>query len=236
VEQSGAGPRRARLIEAGVIMFSILAAFAVDAWWDASKQKGRAQAEVASLVTEFEAVDRELVRANQELQNALNATLTLARLAGPRPAPLAPDSFARLFNRSLTINAVELPTGALANILSSGDLNILGDLELQAQLASWPSIASLMAVKFGNLVINRDATVLPLTVGLVALSPTLSAAFGKAWPDDHQFPFDSGPLLGSREFENIMTSRWIHIQVALYTVIEAKKAAATIRAGLADWQ
>ena len=196
------GTWRKRIAEAVVIVLSILAAFAIDAWWDSATEQRRAAAEVSSLRSEFEAVDQELIRAGNELTKALDATVTLARLAGPNPKPMSADSFGLLLTWSLTVNAVELPTGALANILSSGDLPILNDIELQKNLASWSSIANLMSVKFAYLVTNRDQAVLPLVHWLVALSPALSAAFPKVWTDENHFAFEPTAALSNREFEN----------------------------------
>lgn len=227
---------KAWLAEAGVIMLSILAAFAVDAWWDGRKDYNRAQGEVASLRSEFEAIDRELTRAAEELQTALEATHELARLAGPQPAPLTDAQFGLLFTRSLSINAVQLPTGALANVLASGDLPLLRDLELQSRLASWPSISDLMSVKFGHLVSGRDVGILPVVNQLLALSQVLAAGFPGVWVDDHHFPFEGAPLLRSREFENLMAERWIGIKIAEITVKDAQTLCGTIRTALAAWQ
>jgi len=227
---------QAWLTEAGVIMLSILAAFAVDAWWDGKKDHSRAQGEVASLRSEFEAIDHELARAAKELQTALEATQELARLAGPRPGPLTDAQFGLLFTRSLTINAVQLPTGALANLLASGDLPLLHDVELQSRLASWPSISDLMSVKFAHLVSGRDVSILPAVNQLLALSQVLAAGFPGLWVDDHHFPFDGAPLLGSREFENLMAERWIGIKIAEITVKDAQALCANIRTALTAWQ
>lgn len=227
---------RKRLDEAVVIILSILAAFAINAWWASRQEHDRARTEVASLRVEFDAADAELARAAAELQVALQATAELARRAGPHAAPLSPDSAARLITRSLTINAVQLPNGALANVLSSGDLPILHDLELQKNLASWPSVSSLLSVKFGYLVSNRDNAVLPVINKLTALSEGLARAFPTIWSDDDRFPFDSRPLLSSREFENLMAGRWINIEIAVMTVADAQKLMRATRADLARWR
>ena len=227
---------RQRLGEALVITLSILAAFAVDAWWDGAKDRSRARGEVASLQSEFEAVDRELARATAELQTALEGTLALAKAAGPRPEPMPAATFSALLTKSLTINAVQLPTGALANLLSSGDLPLLGNLTLQTNLASWPSIATLMSVKFGYLVTNRDEAILPALNQLIAFSKMLASGFSLVWSDDNHFDFDATPALASREFENLMAQRWINIQIALLTVTDARKLSETIRADLAAWR
>lgn len=224
-----------RLSEGIVIVLSILAAFAIDAWWDSIQQQNRARAEVASLKSEFELADRELARASAELATALEATQQLARRAGPNAVLMPADSFGVLFTHCLTINAVELPSGALGNVLSSGDLPILRNLELQRNLASWPSIANLMSVKFRDLVVDRNQNVLPVVNRFIALSPMLSAGFPLAWADTNHFAFDSGELLGSREFENLMAERWIGIQIAAYTVADARKLARSIRDGLEEW-
>lgn len=227
---------RRPLTEGVVIVLSILAAFAIDTWWDARQERGRAAVQVESLKAEFAAVSTELARASAELEDALAATQQLARLAGPRPSPIPADSIGRLLTVALTIDAVQLPTGALVNLLSSGNMSILKDVPLQTELASWPSISILMSVKFGYLVANREEAVLPVMNRHLAISPLLTAAFGELWTDEHQFEFDAGPLLSSREFESLMAERWINIRIAAVTVAEAEKVTRSINARLASWR
>jgi hypothetical protein len=227
---------RRHVIEAVVIAASILSAFAIDAWWDARQEQNRARVEIESLKVEFSAVAVELDRATAELDAARTATQQLARLAGPNPSPLSGDSLARLLTIALTVNAVELPTGALANLLSSGDLPILNNLPLQSALASWPSLSSLMSTKFGSLVDDRTQAIIPEMNRRIAVSKILSASFGGAWTDDHQFPLDATPLLESREFESLMSERWMGISIAAITVTDAQKLVGLINKQLADWK
>jgi hypothetical protein len=227
---------RRPVIEAAVIVASILAAFAIDAWWDARQEQNRAAVAVESLKAEFSAVSAELGRATAELEAAGSATQQLARIAGPNPSPISGDSLGRLMTIALTVNAVELPTGALANLLSSGDLPILNNLALQNALASWPSLSSLMSTKFGYLVDNRDQAILPEMNRHIAVSAMLSTAFGGAWTDDHQFPLDAAPLLESRAFESLMSERWIGISIAAVTVADAQKLAGSINKQLSAWK
>jgi hypothetical protein len=98
-----------------LIVLSILLAFAINAWWAGAQEQRRARAQIESLQSEFEAVDVELGRAAEELQTVYDATVTLGRLAGPNPSRLLADSLGWLLVHSLTVNAVELPTGALPN-------------------------------------------------------------------------------------------------------------------------
>lgn len=229
-------PWRKRLAEGVVIVLSILAAFAIDAWWDGAQERRRAQLEVASLRAEFEAVDRELTRAAAELNGALKATYQLAQLTGPAAKPITADSLGKLLIVALTINAIELPMGALGNLLSSGDLPILGNIELQNNLAAWPSIANLIAVKFDHLVRDRNESVLPVVRDLVALSPAVAANWPETWQDENHFAFDAAPLLASRQFENLMLGRWIGIQIAALTVTDAQKLAKSVQTRLSGWQ
>lgn len=227
---------RRPVTEGAVIILSILAAFAIDTWWDARQERGRAAVQVESLKAEFAAVSTELARASVELNAALAATQQLARLAGPRPSAIPGDSIGRLITGALTINAVQLPTGALVNLLSSGNMSILKNVPLQTELASWPSISNLMSVKFGYLVANRDEAILPVMNRYIAISPLLSAAFGEFWTDEHHFEFDAVPLLSSREFESLMAERWINISIAAATVAQAEEVTSSINARLAKWR
>ena len=132
---------RRRIGEAVAIVASILTAFAIDAWWDGTQEDRRAEAHVEALSSEFEMVELELDRASRELEGALEATAQLALRVSPDPVWMPADSLGRLLIQSLTVNAVEIPSGALSAILASGELSTLTDPELQRALAAWPSAA-----------------------------------------------------------------------------------------------
>lgn len=229
---------RRRLTEALAIIASILVAFAIDAWWDGEQAQRRAGAQVEALRSEFQTINLELGRAADELETALDATRRLAARVSPRPVWLPADSMGMLLLQSLTVNSVEMPSGALSALLASGELSQLGDPALQRSLAGWPSSASLIGAKFAYVVNDRDTHVLPLLRRLIAIETAVAAALPNEalWPARDQFPYDPMPLLESRELKNLLMARTITIMIAQGAVDAGRSLSDSIQEGLREWR
>jgi len=75
-------PRRRILAEGVVIVVSILLAFAIDAWWDETRERGREKTVLAGLRSEFEANRTRLMAnlAEHEGTRAAAVSLKSARM------------------------------------------------------------------------------------------------------------------------------------------------------------
>ena len=128
---------RARLIEVGVIVGSILLAFAVDAVWDA---RGEARDEAAVLEairsdmrSNLQRIDSHFVRREQ-----VSARLDLFLESTPTAlAALSPDSAVSLLG-GLTASGPFTPSGGA---LRTSNLSLLDDVELRSLLGAWQSMA-----------------------------------------------------------------------------------------------
>lgn len=129
-------------VEAIVIVASILAAFALDRWWDARRDRIEEQAALRALQTEFRQARSRLEEyrgINQRIDNSVRTTLTRLTEARDRG-----ESFASIPDTALGLAyippTVQLSLGTLEGLLASGRLGILRDRELQALLSSWHGI------------------------------------------------------------------------------------------------
>jgi len=130
---------RARVADGATIVFSILAAFAIDAWWDTRSEAreiaSHAQAVTAEMTLNLERLQLDLER----LQRARAAQREILRHTGPGFATLSADSLAMLVGASFDANPAVLDTGALESLIASGHFASLPDHSVRAALTTWRS-------------------------------------------------------------------------------------------------
>lgn len=126
-------------VEGGVIVGSILLAFALDAWWD-----GRSRQE--ELRNQLAVVAREIQSAGEALQRVLDAHDMNAHLAGHLSSALAGVPEGSVVVVSDTLVGPLLPqvtadvsTGSLDAFLAAGGLELIEDVDLRRDLLEWPT-------------------------------------------------------------------------------------------------
>lgn len=127
------------VLESLVIIASILAAFALDTWWDGEKERREEQETLTALAAEFSAARENIVfyRGLQErilgsvaaVSDSLNAALG----RGDRMIVL-PDT---LLGWAYIPPTTTVTLGTLEGLVSSGRLSIIRNRELRSALASW---------------------------------------------------------------------------------------------------
>lgn len=126
-------------MEGITIVLSIIAAFALDSWWD-EHQASRALAEgLAAVSEELEAAQghvAERVAVYDQVEKYLSAALQMVAVAGDAPTVPVPDT---LMAAVLYAPTIDPPTGALNAFLASGLLTSIDDHEVRRRIASLPS-------------------------------------------------------------------------------------------------
>lgn len=127
------------LVEFVVIVGSILAAFALDAWWTARSEDRDTRARLETLRDEFEATRAELARQSDRLESVRRGVADVLPLISPNGPTVTVDSIAGLVDMSFRMSTIELQTGSLQALLASGQLADIESQELTALLAGWPA-------------------------------------------------------------------------------------------------
>lgn len=199
-----ARPSLARLAtEVVAIVASILLAFALDAWWDARALASQEQDLLGRLDEELLATDSALVEWQAGHLRVAEAGRLLLGQTDARPSPsLSTDSIRRLVGATTSNFTVDPPTGVLNSAISTGQLGLIGNEELQAALAGWPATLDdlranedqLAGVVFSRLIPYLDEHIAWRAHNSMSLGPT---SFAEGIVD----------LLAQREFENLMIGR-----------------------------
>jgi hypothetical protein len=126
--------------EACAIVFSILLAFALDAWWDARAEARSERNVLMTLAQELDAAD---VQLQMQLGNYVfleKATETVADqlvAAGDGQSVAVPDAYLAALLLDMTYNP---PIGTTNTLLASGQVSMLRNWELRVALAEWPAV------------------------------------------------------------------------------------------------
>lgn len=130
---------RDRLSEGITIVLSILAAFALDSWWDnhtlARDVENGMRAVSEELVEAGTHLDERLA-AYEEAIGYLSQALELLDSTNPNQAVQVPD---KLMAGALYTPTIDPPTGALVAFLDSGLLSAVPDRELRHRIGELPS-------------------------------------------------------------------------------------------------
>jgi hypothetical protein len=127
------------LLEALVVIASILIAFALDAWWDQRAERRTEAAHLRALQSDFEQNVARLERAVRTEQRIAEASRGLLLLASTSAASPSNDSLSVLMARVFTSTRFDPVMGAYAAVVSSGGLAQIRDDSLRLALADFAS-------------------------------------------------------------------------------------------------
>ena len=131
-------PWRRIFIEGAVIVVSILLAFSIDAWWNNRIEQQREQEQLLSMRAEFQSslvgLDEILTSVQGHAQD-VETLIALLKAAGDEPV-LVPGP---LLGSAITWRTSDVSTSTLDALMASGDLNLLRNTELRANLAGFPA-------------------------------------------------------------------------------------------------
>ena len=217
-------PWRRVIAEGTAIVVSILLAFGIQAWWEQRGEHDRERIALEALATDFAAADSILRLRELAIDSAAVAAQEILAMVGPAADPADPDSLARLVPRLLRRPTFEPPMGALQALLGSGELRLIRNQALRAELASFPSAIETLAttqdfgtqVVFGMLLPYLNSRVPMLEYGLMATG-------------DSDFPVDRSALLRSLEFENLVQNRLMGIRFSQASVARVSDRIDVIR-------
>lgn len=150
------GFRRRIAVEFGVIVLSILAAFALEAWWSDRVDTEQTRARVETLANEFTATRSDLAIEVEGLDAARTALAALLGSVSPTAPMISMDSITTLLDLSFRAATIELRSGSLQALLASGDLADIEDPDLTALLAAWPADLARLRRQSGLLEQNRE--------------------------------------------------------------------------------
>jgi hypothetical protein len=123
------------LAEATAIILSILAAFAIDAWWDFRADVQEEREILVGLRAEFDVMQTKLDE--WASFNGVKASLAHRAVRG-ESRPMSDGAADSLVSSMAYVNVIDRGGGSLDALLSSGRLELIRDRGLRESLARWP--------------------------------------------------------------------------------------------------
>lgn len=202
-------PWRRTMVESVAIILSILLAFAIDAGWDAFKERNQEKAFLVSLLGDFKETRRRIDdSADAHMRFIDLASQLLGVYVGDMPN-IEPEALESMLGSVfLNWNSLYLPSGSRDALFASGDIEIIDNQELRAMLAAWPSMVADAAeddILIANDVMNNLTPYLQSKIRIRNVARITHSDAAKLIPYVESVNYDA--LWNDPMFENLVTSR-----------------------------
>ena len=129
---------RSLLADGGVIVISILLAFAIEAWWESRQEDEAAHWLIQRLVSDFEKIRADLDVAMADHQRAMDAIVSLGEHRGEFEATA--DTRRQLFDVFVGFRTFNPGAGSVEVFLNSDASRMIENRPLADLLIRWPSV------------------------------------------------------------------------------------------------
>lgn len=124
-------------IEGGVIVFSILLAFAIDAWWDERQEREREVQQLARVSAELKLNEDSFTAKLTDLRRAFAAAVVQQSWMGENPEPVDADELTQIWDRILGIGTLSIPSRAINEYLAAASEGDPEFTDIRDQLTEW---------------------------------------------------------------------------------------------------
>jgi len=217
-------------VEGALIIVSILAAFSIDAWWAARSDKAKERILLVSLSADF-------AEAEQLLSQIKSRHIRLAR-AGEKLITYGESGNIPVGERDDIDHAVsnhfdravyDPPMGTIDSILGSGNINLLSNYQLIAELTQWSAVVThfrRIELAAQNNFYQQFYPYLASRVDLEDLDKGFAKYVDFPW---EQEPTDAYKLLSDQEFLNIVYMHWVLSKNIITDIGRVEESLARIR-------
>ena len=197
------------IAEGAAIVLSILLAFAIQAWWEGRGESDRRAAILAGLASDFARTDSVLNRSLMFDSFRAEGTARLIELARTETDFEAHQAeIDTLISTVYFRSPIEPARGTLDALLSTGDLDILGNPALAARLTSWIAAVEHLGFQHDR-VVRRVTQMDDFLQRHVLVENFLFVPFetdyGPPWELEHT---DGWRMLEDVEFRGIISNLW----------------------------
>ena len=130
-------PWRRTMVESVAIILSILLAFAIDAGWDAFKERNQEKAFLVSLLSDFEETRSRIDESTDSHMRFIALARQLLGFHGGDTPNIEPEALETMLGAVFfDWQSLYLPSGSRDALFASGDIEIISNEELRAMLAA----------------------------------------------------------------------------------------------------
>ena len=199
-------------IEGGVIVFSILLAFAIDAWWEQSQDRELEIQQLARVSAELMLNDESFRSKIDDLKGAFDAAVEHQSRMGVNPEPVDPKELMEVWDRILGIGTLSVPNRAINEYLAAASQGDPQFSEIRDRLTEW----SYRSERVENQYVILRQKHAALTEHLISMRdmPALSTLpdwMIAAGMPESAFPADPSGLLKDPLVENLLADYMIRL-------------------------
>jgi len=218
------------MVESVAIILSILLAFAIDAGWDEFKERNHEKAFLVSLLGDFRETRSRIDESIDAHTNIVALAHQLLGFHGGDTSNIEPEVLETMLSAVFfNWQSLYLTSGSRDALFASGDIEIIGNEELRAMLAVWPSrVADAAEDDFliSRDVMNNLAPYLQSKVRTRNIARITSSETAELIPRIESVNYDS--LWNDTLFENLVTFRILNETYAVSESNRLREAADAI--------
>lgn len=200
------------ILDLAVVVVGVFIAFQVDRWYEAQQAESKAIAHFESLAADFSRNRERLVKAIGYADRQISAALSLRDQARRTDPDLSVAELNELYSEVSGLPTFEAVDFAYQNLINSGELAGIRDLELRAKLADFYASYELTKVMQTTQELQYVSIIQPYTIK--NLDYAASGRPGSATDIERQSlePLINPDLIleamKTKEFENILAAQW----------------------------
>ena len=200
------------MLEGGVIVFSILLAFAIDAWWEESQDRELEIQQLARVSAELRLNDESFRSKIGDLKGAFESAVVHQSRMGVNPEPADPQELMRTWDRILGIGTLSVPNRAINEYLAAASQGNPEFSEIRDQLTEWAYRSERLENQYVILRQKHEAmTRYLVSMREVPVLSTLPDWMIAAGMPQSSFPTDLSGLLEDPLVENLLAEYMIRL-------------------------
>jgi len=126
-------------VESILIMFGVLAALAVQSWWDNELERGVLLSHLTAVQDELHEARESIAENLRESGLVVDLTKTVLMMLADTQTEAMPDFFVKSVSEMYTVIGPDIPLSAFDAFVSSGSLRLINDRALRAKFAEYRS-------------------------------------------------------------------------------------------------
>ena len=220
-------------LEGAVIVFSILLAFAIDAWWDERKEKIEGLEQLARVASELR-LNTEMVQSKIEhLQIAIDASTEYLSWMGPEPREHGADAFSNQWDTLASIGTFSVVRRAADDYLGAGQELTFENVDIRSSLSEWYFFADRLENQYE--ILRTEHWTLIDYANRIPAAPGLNTALANPEMKKHpksKFPFDQSALLTDPVLEALLANYLIRLKFVASQAQEQQERQARLLAAI----
>lgn len=200
-----------------LVVIGILIALQINNWNEGRMNQKKEQVILKALKTDFKANLDLLKRENLKSEESYNSSLTLKTLIKPDVSEFSVKQIDTLISLMFEYQTFDPIQGAIVEVLSSGQLNIIQSKEIKNEISKWSSVMDDLKVDsdiindyaFNQLIpyLSKNASISNMLIGQEnASSQKLKALSPSNFESNYEY------IMTSHEFENMVNWHSINVK------------------------